>query len=138
MLVSLKEANLNTSPDDFFKSPVTGSIKDDRSPTSGDVHLYIDPHSAFSEFPMLYADCEGLEGGETAPQAQSIKKKVVKAFKQDNENVREMKIPTDKGKLGTREWAVRNVYPRLLYTFSDVVCFVLKNTRYEDIRQLAM
>ena len=29
----------------------------------------------------------------------------------------------------SREYAVTNLYPRLLYTFSDVVVFVLKNPR---------
>lgn len=131
MLVSLKELNMTQTMDDLFKTPVSGSVKDDRSPTSGDVHLYIDPQSAFSDLPMLYADCEGLEGGEVPPQSKAILPHSIQKFmKSDQTTSREMNVPMDKGlKTGTREWAVRNVYPRLLYTFSDVIVFVLKNTR---------
>lgn len=130
MLVSLKESNLNQSIDDIFKTPISGSVKDDRSPTSGDVHLYIDPQSAFSDLPMLYADCEGLEGGEILPRAKTITAYRNKKPEKHNRGVpREVKIPTDKTQTGIREYAVRNVYPRVLYTFSDVIVFVLKNTR---------
>lgn len=31
--------------------------------------------------------------------------------------------------LRTRETVVRSIYPRLLYAFSDVVCYVTKNAR---------
>lgn len=122
---------MTQTTDDLFKTPVSGSSKDDRSPTSGDVHLYIDPQSAFSDLPMLYADCEGLEGGEVPPQSKTILTLSKQTFiKSDQTTSREMNVPADKGlKSGTREWAVRNVYPRLLYTFSDVIVFVLKNTR---------
>lgn len=131
MLVSLKESSLSQTVDDLFKTPISGSVKDDRSPTSGDVHLYIDPQSAFSDLPMLYADCEGLEGGEVPPTAKTI----MKMGKQKSEiastgTPRVLQVPASKGKIGPREFAVRNVYPRLLYTFSDVIVFVLKNTRY--------
>lgn len=131
MLVSLKELNMTKTMDDLFKTPVSGSFKDDRSPTSGDVHLYIDPQSAFSDLPMLYADCEGLEGGEVPPQSKTLLSSIKpKNIKSDQFTSREMNLPADKAlKTGTREWAVRNVYPRLLYTFSDVIVFVLKNTR---------
>jgi hypothetical protein len=130
MLVSLKESNLNQAIDDLFKTPISGSVKDDRSPTSGDVHLYIDPQTAFSDLPMLYADCEGLEGGEVPPRAKTIKRMLKQSPKTVyHGTAREMKVPTDKSQTGLREYAVRNVYPRLLYTFSDVIVFVLKNTR---------
>lgn len=136
MLVSLKESNMTQNMDDLFKTPVSGSVKDDRSPTSGDVHLYVDPQSAFSDLPILYADCEGLEGGELPPQSKSIIARArVVARGPEYGKSRQMKIPQEKlqhgknPKTGSREWAVRNIYPRLLYTFSDVIVFVLKNTR---------
>lgn len=141
MLVSFKKSNMTQNMEDLFKTPISGSVKDDRSPTSGDVHLYIDPQSAFSDLPMLYADCEGLEGGEVPPQSKSLRSRA-RALKPDNWNSRQMNIPQEKNiqqeknipleknvKTGSREWAVRNVYPRLLYTFSDVIVFVLRNTR---------
>ena len=49
-------------------SPVVGS-ENDNVPTSGDVHLYSDPGTYHSTEPVLYADCEGLEGWENAPIA---------------------------------------------------------------------
>ncbi|KAI4641434.1 uncharacterized protein J4E78_010406 [Alternaria triticimaculans] len=39
----------------------------EHTPTSADVHLYADPMSTDSRTPLLYADCEGLEGGENPP-----------------------------------------------------------------------
>ncbi len=69
MLVSLKEQRLSFNSALPFRSPVVGSVKNDKSPTSGDVHLYVDPETAYGPLPLLYADCEGLEGGETPPRA---------------------------------------------------------------------
>lgn len=55
-------------------------MKHDKSPTSGDVHLYADPKTAYTRLPMLYADCEGLQGGEIEPAANKLRrgKKVTK------------------------------------------------------------
>jgi hypothetical protein len=43
--------------------PIVGSV-DQSVPTSGDVHLYSDPETFLTDNPILYADCEGLEGRE--------------------------------------------------------------------------
>ena len=139
MLVALKESNLVLDEGMNFSSPVAGSVKNDRSPTSGDVHLYVDPQTAYSDLPMLYADCEGLEGGNVPPKAalfrQGTRKKDRSLEYGFEGRAREVNMPKlselGKGYIGKREWAVRNIYPRMLYTFSDVVVFVLKNTRYE-------
>ncbi|TIA13191.1 hypothetical protein D6C80_06414 [Aureobasidium pullulans] len=45
----------------LFDTPVVGAVGN-TSPTSTDVHLYVDPPTADSDHPILYADCEGLEG----------------------------------------------------------------------------
>lgn len=50
-------------------SPVVGTSANGIGPTFGDVHLYSDPESYASDRPILYADCEGLEGGEAPPMA---------------------------------------------------------------------
>lgn len=116
-----------------YPVPVVGSINDD-GPTSGDVHLYADPGTSNTNRPILYADCEGLQGGESLPGAAR--------------SARNRGMPSAlRGKVGTtqasssqiqwadtpetrkREYAVMELYPRLLYTFSDVVVFVLRNTR---------
>jgi hypothetical protein len=49
--------------------PVVASPGSDISPTSGDVHLYADPKTCFGQHPLLYADCEGLDGGESLPMS---------------------------------------------------------------------
>ena len=135
MLVSLKEQRLSFSSALPFRSPVVGSVKNDKSPTSGDVHLYVDPETAYGPLPLLYADCEGLEGGETAPRANQLRETLRKSGQGPirprlfGTRPRELVYAKKNSEAQNREWAVRKVYPRLLYTFSDVVVFVLRNTR---------
>lgn len=57
MLIELRSRAMHEA------APVTGSV-DHTVPTSGNVHLYPDPQSCSADYPILYADCEGLEGGE--------------------------------------------------------------------------
>lgn len=115
-------------------SPVAGSTKNDKMPTSGDVHLYADPATIQTQFPKLYADCEGLEGGQEAPLANQIQRQG------DASTLKERKklviggakrvIEWAKDDItSSREYAVRHLYPRLLYTFSDVIVFVLRNPK---------
>lgn len=144
-------------PDYEFPSPVAGSINT-HSPTSGDVHLYSDPGSYHSKFPLLYADCEGMDGGEKIPigaqQARATDHSIwnVKASTSSSTiptastdvkptKLQSNKIPNkDKGgrrylkwannaEKCKREFAVKNLYPRILYAFSDIVVFVLRNDR---------
>lgn len=128
-----------------FPSPVTGSINDNL-PTSGDVHLYSDPTTYSSAIPMLYADCEGLNGGENVPRGArfknrddstsnaslsnsridpSIRKKIRKKAHSSQRDITWATTPETR----KREYAVTQLYPRLLYTFSDVVVFVLRNPK---------
>lgn len=48
-------------------SLVTSSAND-RLAITGDVDLYGEPSSFHSTTPMLFADCEGLNGGERIPR----------------------------------------------------------------------
>lgn len=126
----------NASPENraMFPSPVVGSVVNDTLPTSGDVHLYADPATHAEQLPILYADCEGFEGGERVPLGARARRRV-------NSDL-------DKGQLSKpanmysrpiewfnseesrqREYAVTALYPRLLYTFSDCVVFVLRNPK---------
>jgi hypothetical protein len=129
-----------------FPSPVTGSINDN-IPTSGDVHLYSDPATYYSATPMLYADCEGLDGGENVPRGArykvrddappqaarasssrndpSFRKKIRKVAHSSQRDITWATTPETR----KREYAVTQLYPRLLYTFSDVVVFVLRNPK---------
>ena len=135
MLVSLKERSLSFRSDSPFESPVVGSTKHDKSPTSGDVHLYADPETAYTRVPMLYADCEGLEGGEAAPAANTLRQTMRRHdHRHSRQRIfksrpREVMYARNNSEAMNREWAVRKVYPRLLYTFSDVVVFVLRNPK---------
>ncbi|KAF3185778.1 hypothetical protein TWF788_003827 [Orbilia oligospora] len=120
-------------------------------PTSGDVHLFCDPHTCNldNRHPMLYADCEGLEGGERTPlgskthKREKIRKLVPerlaeagrdaksrfsrrgKRMKQNSR--RELEWAVDDA-TKRREFIVSELYPRILFTFSDVVVFVLRET----------
>lgn len=119
-------------------TPVVG-INGKDVPTSEDVHLYADPSSAFSDAPILYADCEGLEGGEREPIKSRLRKsKKDPNFDQGYFGEAELKPEyrserelawADTPDRRSRQFAVANLYPRLLYTFSDTIVFVLKNPR---------
>lgn len=129
-----------------FSSPVVGSVKSEHVPTSGDVHLYSDPRTFNEEYPMLYADCEGLEGGETLPM--SVQHRDASVSVEENQPNAELRRRLKKTRIaqGTqhsirwadspekakRQYAVTELYPRLLYTFSNVIVFVLRNPKYVE------
>jgi hypothetical protein len=129
--------------------PVIGSVHHQDVPTSGDVHLYSDPASCDTDTPILYADCEGLDGGERDPmsvksRAKLENKKSLSEHRQlrrkifntvpdmvrarYNTSERDLLWATTE-KTRSREYIVRNLYPRLLYIFSDTIVFVTKNPR---------
>ena len=131
--------DLSTKENDSFPSPVVGAAGLDL-PTSGDVHLYSDPQTSKSDNPILFADCEGLEGGERVPLGARFKRKDkasnfgrIGSFEkkvQRAQHTSEREITwADSNAKRSREFAVTQLYPRLLYTFSDVIVFVLKNPR---------
>ncbi|KAF1844020.1 FabD/lysophospholipase-like protein [Cucurbitaria berberidis CBS 394.84] len=119
-----------------FCTPVVGApgVTD---PTSEDVHLYSDPVTAVCEAPIFFADCEGLLGGEREPISAKLKRTLHKAAKSTSlpTPISERELAwADSTSLRSRQFAVTNLYPRLLYTFSDVIVFVLKNPRaIEDV-----
>lgn len=116
-----------------FSSPVVGSPLHDSVPTSGDVHLYGDPSTVRERYPLLFADCEGLEGGERLPAGPKICRSRFSWESGDESAVQ----PTRQRPLrwacteqmNRREFAVTNLYPRILYAFSDCIVFVLKNPK---------
>ncbi|KAF2756983.1 hypothetical protein EJ05DRAFT_49848 [Pseudovirgaria hyperparasitica] len=128
-----------------FPSPVVG-VPGAHIPTSEDVHLYIDPRTIASSGPLLFADCEGLEGGEREPVGAKAKKRRLSLRRkarvaEENRTTSDQAPPApkavtereiqwaDEPRARSREFAVTNLYPRLLYTFSDVIIFVLRNPR---------
>jgi energy-coupling factor transporter ATP-binding protein EcfA2 len=147
MLIDQQE-RANLPRDWSLPSPVAGTSANGHVPTSGDVHLYSDPSTYNTEYPMLYADCEGLEGGENIPMAAQYRngavappkeksrelyapkehrgrRKVSKSFHSTQRDIKWANSP-EKSK---RQYAVTELYPRLLYTFSDVIVFVLRNAK---------
>lgn len=99
----------------------------DRIPTTGDVHLYADPSTIHTTQPLLLCDCEGLSGGEMLPkQLRNRAEDLANGYRtSQSRRITWAKTPSTK----RREYAVAQLYPRLLYTFSDVVVFVLRNLR---------
>ncbi|KAI9717966.1 MAG: hypothetical protein M1828_007058 [Chrysothrix sp. TS-e1954] len=110
-----------------LSSPVVGSAKFDKVPTSGDVHLYADLATHGSPLPILFADCEGLDGGNKDPIAVRVK------------NSRKTKRRTALNSVGTtrdlswaqdgttqaRSFAVAHLYPRLLAFESTALTLLL-------------
>ncbi|KAK1756460.1 acyl transferase/acyl hydrolase/lysophospholipase [Echria macrotheca] len=123
-----------------YSTPVIGS-RTDHLPTSEDVHLYLDPRTASGNHPILLADCEGLDGGDRDPEGAKLKALFRKEDEQTARNNDEFFKPqrvlyecalqwSMKGSMArSRGFAVTHVYPRLLYAFSDVIVYVLKNHR---------
>ena len=146
MLISHQDMKTNFTAKLNFPSPVVGSVNDN-VPVSANVHLYADPETWMTKSPVLYADCEGLEGGESAPRAEAIKsqdrlsgidqlrKTPLGASTRKRHHKRGFGAPrnlpwaTGDREKSKREYAVTELYPRLLYTFSDVVVFVLRNAK---------
>jgi hypothetical protein len=101
--------------------------------------------------PVMYADCEGLEGSEAVPGGARFKQKDgvsvpnalhpnpshnfqfhKKLRRKAGNPQRDLTWAVD-SETKRREFAVTHLYPRLLYTFSDTVVYVLKNSKYVSI-----
>jgi hypothetical protein len=112
--------------------PVPGLVGDNM-PTTGDVHLYSDPGTYYTQKPILLADCEGITGGEHAPRGLIVREMVEGAKSKIKKGSKTLIKKTLKwakdDKLQSREYAVNTLFPRILYTFSDVVVFVLREVR---------
>ena len=134
MLVNHDDESRNVDDRPIFPSPVVGSVVNDTLPTSGDVHLYADPSTHAEQLPILYADCEGFEGGERLPLGAKARRRANsdpqrrEASKLGNVHSRPIEWANTEEQR-QREYAVTALYPRLLYTFSDCVVFVLRNPK---------
>jgi hypothetical protein len=95
-----------------------------------------EPRNAVSETPLSFADCEGLLGGERMPISAKLRQSAKDSGKSTS-------LPTliskrelawaDSISLRSRQYAVTNMYLRLLYTFSDVIVFLWKASRYVQL-----
>ncbi|KAI0965763.1 hypothetical protein F4678DRAFT_467205 [Xylaria arbuscula] len=140
-------------------APVVGR-GDCELPTSADVHLYADPESFSTKHPILFADCEGFEGGERDPvasgsspvQSQQPSRIQRKALPVAGSTIKSTSLrrrifpgtkralawarrdAPDHEKTSKRQYAVTEMYPRIFYAFSDVIVFVLNNPKtMEDV-----
>lgn len=111
-------------------APVIGSGAQLDSPTSGDVHLFADVETYNTHRPLFYADCEGLNGGNSPPLATQATEKLRKVAHHTGLKSWRKDIVYANDKQRSREWAVEKLYPRILFPFSDVVCYVTRNFRY--------
>ncbi|KAL8765647.1 MAG: hypothetical protein Q9209_007327 [Squamulea sp. 1 TL-2023] len=144
MLINHQDLKTNQTLQSRFPAPLPGSANDN-VPVSANVHLYADPDSYLSNTPILYADCEGLEGGESIPRAEAYRAQDASSYtqrsnsleprsrqkvhKKGNRVSRNLKWAHGNKEKSKREYAVTELYPKLLYTFSDVVVFVLRNPK---------
>jgi len=133
MLINREQArtrNHSHTPESF-PAPVTGLVND-MIPTTGDVHLYSDPGTFAEKRPILYADCEGMSGGEKLPMGVACKEKLEAGRANTRIGRSKLRKPLEwanGAKAQSREFSVKRLYPRILYTFSDVVVFVLREVR---------
>lgn len=131
MLVKRSAASGDKGFDAAFPSPVVGSVLDDTRTTSGNVSLYIDPAKHLDPLPTFFADCEGFEGGEQAPLGSQYHERSQQGKGGTPDawvNTRSIKW-ADREEYRRREYAVTVLYPRILYSFSDCVVFVLRNPK---------
>ncbi|KAH9908286.1 hypothetical protein F4778DRAFT_716781 [Xylariomycetidae sp. FL2044] len=143
-----RDAREAASYEKMFPRPVVGSFEHSNVPTSGDVHIYGDPSTFWEESPTYFVDSEGLEGGEATPMATRHKQQQDAVLERRTARSSKSRPRIKKAKLlrfsrevsrpihwatsperDKREFAVTHFYPRILYTFSDVIVFVLRNPR---------
>lgn len=129
MLINLQDTENNPAAKARHPSPVVGSVNDN-IPVSANVHLYADPQTISTKTPILFADCEGLEGGESVPKAEASRMRdIASELKRRHRASRKLSWAMNDKEKSKREYAVTELYPRILYTFSDVVVFVLRNPK---------
>lgn len=104
-------------------------------PTSGDLHLYRDPAVTAEDIcrPLFYADCEGFNGGSQKPEAlvNNANNEAVILHSGKNSYLPKWAktsysyIKRQVSFISEREAAIQEMFPRLLYNFSDVVVHVM-------------
>ncbi|RKL16299.1 hypothetical protein BFJ70_g15151 [Fusarium oxysporum] len=126
------------------KAPVVGPRQ--RSiPTSGDVHLYYDTLMDDKEAvgrPLLYADCEGFGAGTQRPTSHHGRQSDNSSSVPGLQEIRRWRAGWSYITSGfrrplpgveKRQDAVRYLFPKLLYNFSDVVVYVMQS---HSLRQI--
>ncbi|KAL4735594.1 acyl transferase/acyl hydrolase/lysophospholipase [Aspergillus similis] len=91
-------------------------------PTSSDVHLYHDPATINTDRPILFADSEGLSGGNRNPVGILIEH--ARSFV--HKYTKKLNLGSQERTKVTRSYCVEHIYPRILYAFSDILCYVVQ------------
>ncbi|KAK6362932.1 hypothetical protein TWF730_000383 [Orbilia blumenaviensis] len=109
------------------RKPVCGKPASFR-PTTGGVNLYADPFTLGTASPLFIADCEGIGG--KAPIANDYQG-ILQRCAQKSFSIRS---------LGSKKQldGIKTIYPRLLYIFSDVICYVTKGNEWPSTVKLLM
>ncbi|KAI9767630.1 MAG: hypothetical protein M1839_004461 [Geoglossum umbratile] len=100
--------------------PVTSSPCTAHKSTSSNVHLYSDPGTRHEEHPLLLADSEGLRGGPPEDPGRFEGMATINS---------QRTITWALNEKADRVYIVGHLYPRILYTFSDLICFVASTAR---------
>ncbi|OAQ83700.1 patatin-like phospholipase domain-containing protein [Purpureocillium lilacinum] len=122
----IKGLNTLDSPSESdMENPVAAHSGRVKLANSG-VHLFADISTALSDRPLLYADCEGLFGenptasgeldefvAESIDSLRQIGKWITRPFSCNHRFLE-------------REDFVQDEYPRILYPFSDILCYVVQ------------
>jgi hypothetical protein len=136
LVKSLISLNASENPESTPSIPIAEAPFRDLL-RSTDIHLNADPRTVASNGPILYADCERPDGNEKESSAATSRR-----VGRSSPNIGDLKVPKDSwSHFGreiywanstskrTRDFAVTHLYPRILFTFSDVVVFVHRNPR---------
>ncbi|KAH0538884.1 hypothetical protein FGG08_004540 [Glutinoglossum americanum] len=108
--------------------PIISDPKTPHRSTSSDVHLYSDPGTEHEERPLLLADSEGLRGGPPEAWPRWLGKDEVGGAVVTTINNKRT-ITWAQNEKADRMYIVEHLYPRFLYTFSDLICFVASTAR---------
>lgn len=128
-LITLSK-NVQKTDLETLETPVTRirNLAQATQPTSAGVNLYRDPDTIGHSHPIFFADCEGFGAGAAPPGAAAVSGPYG-----DDPQPSEVQITSSlysnsangDGGEDSRSEAVSNLYARFLYSFSDVVCFVM-------------
>ncbi|KAI0808727.1 hypothetical protein GGR55DRAFT_689696 [Xylaria sp. FL0064] len=106
--------------------PVPGADTDNFDSISSDVHMFADPRSSHTEHPCFFIDKPIARQLLLRAQAAQISQPLASGTLRKSNTSKSGNSVVDSN---TRHVVVKNLYPRLLYAFSDVVCFVTNNSR---------
>ncbi|KAK4445124.1 hypothetical protein QBC34DRAFT_441867 [Podospora aff. communis PSN243] len=124
MLISYQRSLEGRKCDDYL--PILG-VPDSAEPTTGDVQLYPDPATHTKKVPILYADCEGLNGGDQTPKA--LENVSLSDIRLRGGRLKDIAWASVLGGGRKREQIATTLFPKLLYSFSDTVVFVTQQAR---------